>query len=210
MIIMGAGAMFFLAGVRIWKFLTLIGVAIATVPVAWQLMRGYQQQRILTFLNPESDPLGSGYHILQSKIALGSGGLFGKGFLEGSQSHLNFLPEKETDFIFTMLAEEFGLVGGLGLIGLYVLVVGYGIAIAIRARSQFGRLVAHGVTTTLFLYLFINVAMVMGLIPVVGVPLPMISYGGTAMLTIMLGFGMVIGVSVHRDVRIGRAGVEED
>ncbi|MEQ8397812.1 rod shape-determining protein RodA [Thalassobaculum sp.] len=210
MIIMGAGAMFFLAGVRIWKFLTLIGVAIATVPVAWQLMRGYQQQRILTFLNPESDPLGSGYHILQSKIALGSGGLFGKGFLEGSQSHLNFLPEKQTDFIFTMLAEEFGLVGGLGLIGLYVLVVGYGIAIAIRARSQFGRLVAHGVTTTLFLYLFINVAMVMGLIPVVGVPLPMISYGGTAMLTIMLGFGMVIGVSVHRDVRIGRAGVEED
>lgn len=210
MIIMGAGATFFLAGVRIWKFLTLVGLGMAAVPIAWQFMRGYQKQRILTFLNPESDPLGSGYHITQSKIALGSGGLFGKGFLEGSQSHLNFLPEKQTDFIFTMLAEEFGMVGGLALIGLYVLVIAYGFAIAIRARNQFGRLVALGVTTTLFLYLFINVAMVMGLIPVVGVPLPMISYGGTAMLTIMLGLGMVLGVSVHRDVRIGRAGVDED
>ena len=210
MILMGAGATFFLAGVRIWKFLTLIGIALAAVPIGWQFMRTYQQQRILTFLNPESDPLGSGYHITQSKIALGSGGLFGKGFLEGSQSHLNFLPEKQTDFIFTMLAEEFGMVGALGLIGLYVLVIAYGFAIAIRSRSQFGRLVALGVTTTLFLYLFINVAMVMGLIPVVGVPLPMISYGGTAMLTIMLGLGMVLGVSVHRDVRIGRAGVDED
>jgi len=210
MIIMGAGATFFLAGVRIWKFLTLVGLGMAAVPIAWQFMRGYQKQRILTFLNPESDPLGSGYHITQSKIALGSGGVFGKGFLEGSQSHLNFLPEKQTDFIFTMLAEEFGMVGGLALIGLYVLVIAYGFAIAIRARNQFGRLVALGVTTTLFLYLFINVAMVMGLIPVVGVPLPMISYGGTAMLTIMLGLGMVLGVSVHRDVRIGRAGVDED
>ncbi len=210
MILMGAGATFFLAGVRIWKFLTLIGIALAAVPIGWQFMRGYQQQRILTFLNPESDPLGSGYHITQSKIALGSGGLFGKGFLEGSQSHLNFLPEKQTDFIFTMLAEEFGMVGALGLISLYVMVIAYGFAIAIRSRSQFGRLVAMGVTTTLFLYLFINVAMVMGLIPVVGVPLPMISYGGTAMLTIMLGLGMVLGVSVHRDIRIGRAGVDED
>ncbi|HEY9568078.1 MAG TPA: rod shape-determining protein RodA [Thalassobaculum sp.] len=210
MIIMGAGAIFFLAGVRIWKFLTLIVLTVAAVPVAWQLMHTYQQQRVLTFLNPESDPLGSGYHILQSKIALGSGGMFGKGFLEGSQSHLNFLPEKQTDFIFTMLAEELGLVGGLALIGLYVLLIACGFAIAMRARNQFGRLLALGITTTLFLYLFINVAMVMGLIPVVGVPLPMISYGGTAMLTIMLGIGLVLGVSVHRDVRIGRAGVEED
>lgn len=210
MIVMGAGGTFFLAGVRIWKFLTLIGIAVAAIPIAWQMMRTYQQQRVLTFLNPESDPLGSGYHILQSKIALGSGGMFGKGFLQGSQSHLNFLPEKQTDFIFTMLAEELGMVGGLVLIGLYVLVIAYGFAIALRARNQFGRLLALGITTTLFLYLFINVAMVMGLIPVVGVPLPMISYGGTAMLTIMLGLGMVIGVSVHRDVRIGRAGVEED
>ena len=210
MITMGAGGIFFLAGVRLWKFVTLIVAAVAAVPIAWQFLHRYQQQRVLTFLNPESDPLGAGYHILQSKIALGSGGLFGKGFLQGSQSHLNFLPEKQTDFIFTMLAEELGMVGGLVLIGLYVLVVGYGFAIAIRSRSQFGRLVALGITTTLYLYLFINVAMVMGLIPVVGVPLPMISYGGTAMLTIMMGLGMVIGASVHRDVRIARAGVDED
>ncbi len=210
MITMGAGGIFFLAGVRLWKFVTLIVAALAAVPIAWQFLHRYQQQRVLTFLNPESDPLGAGYHILQSKIALGSGGLFGKGFLQGSQSHLNFLPEKQTDFIFTMLAEELGMVGGLVLIGLYVLVVGYGFAIAIRSRSQFGRLVALCITTTLYLCLFINVAMVMGLIPVVGVPLPMISYGGTAMLTVMLGLGIVIGVSVHRDVRIGRAGVEDD
>ncbi|WP_420562367.1 rod shape-determining protein RodA [Thalassobaculum sp.] len=210
MMIAGAGAIFFLAGVRIWKFLALIAAGVAAVPIVWQFLREYQQKRILTFLNPESDPLGSGYHILQSKIALGSGGIFGKGFLKGSQSHLNFLPEKQTDFIFTMLAEEFGMVGASCLIGLYVLVLAYGFAIAIRSRSQFGRLVALGVTTTLFLYLFINVAMVMGLIPVVGVPLPMISYGGTAMLTMMIGLGLLIGVSVHRDVRIARAGVEED
>src|SRR3546814_5342032 len=147
MIIMGAGAIFFLAGVRIWKFLTLIVLTVAAVPVAWQLMHTYQQQRVLTFLNPDSDPLGSGYHILQSKIALGSGGMFGKGFLEGSQSHLNFLPEKQTDFIFTMLAEELGLVGGLALIGLYVLLIACGFAIAMRARNQFGRLLALGITT---------------------------------------------------------------
>ncbi|WPZ34637.1 rod shape-determining protein RodA [Thalassobaculum sp. OXR-137] len=210
MMIAGAGAIFFLAGVRIWKFLALIAAGVAAVPIVWQFLREYQQKRILTFLNPESDPLGSGYHILQSKIALGSGGIFGKGFLKGSQSHLNFLPEKQTDFIFTMLAEEFGMIGASCLIGLYVLVLAYGFAIAIRSRSQFGRLVALGVTTTLFLYLFINVAMVMGLIPVVGVPLPMISYGGTAMLTMMIGLGLLLGVSVHRDVRIARAGVEED
>ena len=210
MMIAGSGAIFFLAGVRIWKFLALIAAGVAAVPIVWGFLREYQQKRILTFLNPESDPLGSGYHILQSKIALGSGGIFGKGFLKGSQSHLNFLPEKQTDFIFTMLAEEFGMVGASCLIGLYVLVLAYGFAIAIRARSQFGRLVALGVTTTLFLYLFINVAMVMGLIPVVGVPLPMISYGGTAMLTMMIGLGLLLGVSVHRDVRIARAGVEED
>jgi rod shape determining protein RodA len=210
MMIAGSGAIFFLAGVRIWKFLALIFAGLAAIPIVWQFLHAYQQKRILTFLNPESDPLGSGYHILQSKIALGSGGIFGKGFLKGSQSHLNFLPEKQTDFIFTMLAEEFGMVGALGLIGLYVLVLAYGFAIAIRARSQFGRLVALGVSTTLFLYLFINVAMVMGLIPVVGVPLPMISYGGTAMLTMMTGLGLMLGVSVHRDVRIARAGVEED
>lgn len=210
MMAIGSGALFFLAGVRLWKFTAVLVASLAAIPIAWQFLRSYQKQRILTFLDPESDPLGSGYHILQSKIALGSGGMFGKGFLQGSQSHLNFLPEKQTDFIFTMLAEEFGMIGGLALIGLYVLVLAYGFAIALRARSQFGRLVALGVTTTLFLYLFINVAMVMGLIPVVGVPLPLISYGGTAMLTMMVGLGLLLGVSIHRDVRIGRAGVDEE
>jgi rod shape determining protein RodA len=210
MILLGSGAIFFLAGVRIWKFVTLLVLGVASVPIAWQFLRDYQKNRILTFLDPESDPLGSGYHILQSKIALGSGGLFGKGFLQGSQSHLNFLPEKQTDFIFTMLAEEFGLVGGLGLIGLFLLVILYGFAIGLRAQSQFGRLLALGVTMTLFLYVFINIAMVMGLIPVVGVPLPLISYGGTALLTAMAAIGLMMCVYVHRDLRISRQGVVDD
>lgn len=210
MILLGSGAIFFLAGIRIWKFVTLLVLGVASVPIAWHFLRDYQKKRILTFLDPESDPLGSGYHILQSKIALGSGGLFGKGFLQGSQSHLNFLPEKQTDFIFTMLAEEFGLVGGLGMIGLFLLVILYGFAIGLRAQSQFGRLLALGVTTTLFLYVFINIAMVMGLIPVVGVPLPLISYGGTALLTAMAAIGLMMCVYVHRDLRISRQGVADD
>jgi rod shape determining protein RodA len=207
-LIMGATAMLFLAGVRLWKFLVVGGAGLAAIPVAWSMMREYQQQRILTFLNPESDPLGTGYHILQSKIALGSGGLFGKGFMEGTQSHLNFLPERQTDFIFTMLAEELGMVGALALIGLYVIVLIYGYAIAFRCRHQFGRMAAMGVTTTFFLYFFINMAMVMGLIPVVGVPLPLISYGGTALFTLMLSAGLLMNVWVHRDVQMGvRGGV---
>ena len=175
------------------------------IPITWQFLRPYQQNRILTFLDPESDPLGAGYHIMQSKIALGSGGIFGKGFMQGSQAHLNFLPEKQTDFIFTMLAEEFGLSGGLALLVLYGLVLVYGFSIALRAQSQFGRLLALGVTATFFLYVFINIAMVMGLVPVVGVPLPLISYGGTSMLTLLIGFGILIGVNVHRDIVIGRS-----
>ena len=210
MLLFAGSGLLFLAGVRIWKFL-LVGLAgLACIPIAWGLLREYQRNRILTFLNPENDPLGTGYHILQSKIALGSGGMFGKGFLQGSQSHLNFLPEKQTDFIFTMLAEEFGLAGGIGLIGLYVLVLIYGTAIGLRARSQFARLLALGLTLNFFLYLFINIAMVTGLLPVVGIPLPLISYGGTAMLTLMVGFGFVIGAYVHRDIRISRRGVDED
>ncbi|MBF0305161.1 MAG: rod shape-determining protein RodA [Alphaproteobacteria bacterium] len=206
MLILSSGGIFWLAGVRLWKFALVFSASVAAIPVAWNFLREYQKQRVLTFLNPENDPLGSGYHIMQSKIALGSGGLFGKGFMLGTQSHLNFLPEKQTDFIFTMLAEELGMVGGLALLALYTLVLIYGFAIAFRSRSQFGRLVALGVTTTFFLYVFINIAMVMGLIPVVGVPLPLISYGGTAMLTLMFGFGLVMSVYVHRDVQIGRRG----
>jgi len=206
MLAMTAGVIFFLAGVKAWKFGLALGAGLAALPVAWSFLHGYQKMRILTFLDPESDPLGAGYHILQSKIALGSGGLFGKGYMHGTQSHLNFLPEKQTDFIFTMLAEEFGMVGGLILIGIYVLVLIYGFAIALRVRNQFGRLVALGVVGTFFFYIFINIAMVMGLVPVVGVPLPMISYGGTAMLSLMIGFGFVMCAYVHRDVRIGRHG----
>jgi rod shape determining protein RodA len=210
MMLAGAGVLFFVAGVRLWMFVVVLVIGVAAVPIAWQFLHDYQKQRVLTFINPESDPLGAGYHILQSKIALGSGGLSGKGFLQGTQSHLNFLPEKQTDFIFVMLAEEFGMLAGLALLLLYVLVLVYGLAIALRARNQFGRLVAIGVTMTFFLYVFINIAMVMGLIPVVGVPLPLVSYGGTAMMTLMLAFGLLMSVWVHRDVQIGRRGAYDD
>jgi rod shape determining protein RodA len=176
------------------------------VPLAWSFLRDYQKTRLYTFLEPETDPLGAGYHILQSKIALGSGGLFGKGFLLGTQSHLSFLPEKQTDFIFTMIAEEFGLAGGLTLLSLYIVVLALVFATALRSHSQFGRLLGLGIATNFFLYAFINMAMVMGLIPVVGVPLPLISYGGTAMITILLGFGLVMNIGVHRDLRISRLG----
>lgn len=210
MLMLASAVIFFMAGVRMWKFATVFGLAVASVPIAWQLMHEYQRKRVVTFLNPENDPLGAGYHVIQSKIALGSGGLFGKGFLQGTQSHLNFLPEKQTDFIFTMLAEEFGMVGGLFLLFLYLMVMAYGYAIALRGRSQFGRLVAIGITSTFFLYVFINVAMVMGLLPVVGVPLPLISYGGTAMLTLLFGFGLVLSAHVHRDLHIGRRALADD
>ncbi len=207
MLLMAAGAVFFVAGARLWMFALAAVMAGAAVPIGWQLLRDYQRQRVLTFLDPESDPLGAGYHILQSKIALGSGGLSGKGFLAGTQSHLSFLPEKQTDFIFTMLAEEFGMIGGLVLLGLFFLLFVYGFAIALRSRNQFGRILAIGLTANLFLYVFINIAMVMGLIPVVGVPLPLISYGGTAMLAVMLAFGLVMSVWIHRDIRIPRRGL---
>ena len=208
MLVLTGGAIFFLVGVRWWKFALVLAAGGAAVPVLWRFLKDYQKARIASFLNPENDPLGAGYHSLQSKIAIGSGGLFGKGFGMGTQSHLSFLPERQTDFIFTMLAEEFGLVGGLVLLGLYTLVFVYGFAIAFRSRSHFGRLLALGVTVNFFLYVFINTAMVMGLIPVVGVPLPLISYGGTSMLTVMYGFGLMMCVYVHRDARIGRGGDE--
>jgi rod shape determining protein RodA len=209
MLVLGGGAIFFLAGVRLWKFGLVLAGGLGAVPVAWRFMRDYQKNRIYTFLDPENDPLGAGYHSLQSKIAIGSGGMTGKGFLHGTQSHLSFLPERQTDFIFTMLAEEWGLIGGLVLLGLYVLVLVYGYAIAFSSRNHYGRLLALGITTNLFLYVFINTAMVMGLIPVVGVPLPLISYGGTAMLTVMCSMGLLMSVYIHRDTRIGRFGEGE-
>jgi rod shape determining protein RodA len=209
MMVLTGGAMFLIAGVRGRLFVLVLGAGAAVVPVAWRFLRDYQKNRIYTFLDPENDPLGAGYHSLQSKIAIGSGGVFGKGFMQGSQAHLSFLPEKHTDFIFTMLAEEWGLMGGLVLLLLYSLVLVYGYAIAFRSRSPFGRLLALGITANFFLYVFINTAMVMGLIPVVGVPLPLISYGGTSMLTVMFGFGLLMGVYIHRDTRIGRFGEAE-
>ena len=209
MLMLASCVIFFVAGVRLWKFGLVSILAVIAAPIAWQFLHDYQKRRVLTFINPESDPLGAGYHIIQSKIALGSGGLLGKGFMQGTQGHLNFLPEMQTDFIFTMLAEEFGLVGGLGLLGLYVLLIGFGAIIAVRSNSQFGRLIAIGVTITFFLYAFINIAMVMGLIPVVGVPLPLISYGGTALMTLLIGFGLLIGVWIHKDVTIGRRGGDD-
>jgi rod shape determining protein RodA len=208
MLVLSGGAIFFLAGVRWWKFALVLAAGGGAAPVAWRFLRDYQKNRILNFLDPENDPLGAGYHSLQSKIAIGSGGLFGKGFMAGSQAHLSFLPEKQTDFIFTMLAEEFGLVGCIVLLAAYTLVFVYGFAIAFRSRNHFGRLLALGLTVNVFLYVFINTGMVMGLLPVVGVPLPLISYGGTAMLTVMFGFGLMMSVYVHRDLRLGRGGEE--
>lgn len=204
MLTAAGGAMLFLAGVRLWKFGLVLGGLAAAGPILWSRMHDYQRQRVFTFLNPESDPLGSGYHIIQSKIALGSGGIWGKGFLNGSQSQLSFLPEKHTDFAFTMLAEETGFAGAVLVLALFLAAVLLGLSIAFRARNQFARLLVAGITVNFSLYIVINVAMVTGLIPVVGVPLPMISYGGTAMLTILLGFGLILSADVHRDVPLPR------
>ncbi len=206
MIVAGGAATLFLAGIPAWIF---IAAGVASVPAAfaiWPFLNAYQQNRVLTFFNPESDPLGAGYQITQSKIALGSGGMTGKGFLEGTQSHLNFLPEMKTDFIFTVLVEEFGLVGATIVLALYGIVLTYGMLIGIGCRNQFGRLLASGLAISLFLYVLINIGMVMGLMPVVGVPLPLISYGGSAMLTWMLAYGLILSVSTHRHVTIAPKG----
>lgn len=206
LLLAGGLAIMFLGGVRLWIFVAGGLSLLAAIPVAWGFLKDYQKDRILTFLNPENDPLGAGYHIMQSKIALGSGGVYGKGFLLGTQSQLNFLPEKQTDFIFTMLAEEFGLLGGLGLLSLYALLIGYAILVSLTIRSHFGRLLTMGLAFTFFLYVFINTAMVMGLVPVVGVPLPLVSYGGSAMFTLMIGFGLILSAALHRDAIIARSG----
>ena len=204
MIVMAGGAMMFIAGASLWLFGAVFALGAASLPVAWHFIHDYQKQRVLTFLDPESDPLGSGYHITQSKIALGSGGLEGKGFLQGTQSHLNFLPEKQTDFIFTLWAEEWGFIGGAFLLFLFFIMFMYGIWIALRVRHNFGRYVALGLMINFSLYVFINIAMVMGLIPVVGAPLPLISYGGTSMLAALTGFGLMMSAYVHREGRINR------
>ncbi|MFO7477295.1 MAG: FtsW/RodA/SpoVE family cell cycle protein, partial [Methyloceanibacter sp.] len=178
--------------------------AIAVLPHVWEKLHDYQRERILTFIDPERDPSGSGYHILQSKIAIGSGGLGGKGFMQGTQAQLHFLPEKHTDFIFTMFSEEMGFIGAVLLLALYLLALLLIAYMALRCRSTFARLVAAGMGLCLFAYVFINVAMVTGLVPVVGVPLPLVSYGGTAMLTMMVGLGFVLNAHVNRRVLIRR------
>jgi rod shape determining protein RodA len=198
-------SLLFLAGLSWWWIIPAVSGVAAAVPFAFRFLHGYQRQRIMTLLNPASDALGAGWNISQAEIAMGSGGFAGKGFENGSQSRLNFLPEKETDFIFTTLGEEFGFVGTIGLLLLFAIVIGYGVRIAMQSRSQFGRLLAMGLTLNFFFYIMINASMVMGLIPVVGIPMPLLSYGGTAMLSVMFGFGLLMSVHVHRQVEIPRA-----
>lgn len=187
-----------LAGLRLRMIFTLAAMALGALPLLWHFMRDYQRQRVLTLLNPESDPLGSGYHIIQSKIAIGSGGVFGKGWLNGSQAKLEFLPESSTDFIFAVLGEEFGLMGQLVLILLYLFIVARGLYIASQGQDTFSRLLAGSVSLTFFVYFFVNMGMVSGLLPVVGVPLPLVSYGGTSMVTLMAGFGILMSIQTHR------------
>jgi rod shape determining protein RodA len=188
----------FLAGIS-WRLIGVLMVgAAAAAPAAWYLMRDYQRQRVLTFLDPEKDPLGTGYHIIQSKIAIGSGGMYGKGWLNGTQSQLDFLPERHTDFIFAVLSEEFGLTGVLMLMALYLFIIARGLYIATRAQDTFTRLLAGSLTLVFFVYLFVNTGMVTGLLPVVGVPLPLVSYGGTSLVTLMAGFGMLMSIHTHR------------
>ncbi len=205
LLIAGGGAMMFFAGVNLLYFLAVMIIGVGVVAAVfltrgteWQLLKNYQYGRIDTFLDPASDPLGGGYHITQSKIALGSGGWTGRGFMQGTQSRLNFLPEKHTDFIFTTLAEEFGFLGAASLLTLYVLIIVFCVISALRNKDRFSSLLILGVAFTFFLYFAVNMSMVMGLAPVVGVPLPLVSYGGSAMLVLLLGFGLVQSAHVHR------------
>ena len=202
MLLFTATIMMFVVGVQWWKFALVGAAGAALLPIAWNFLHEYQQNRVLTFLDPERDPLGAGYHIIQSKIAFGSGGIFGKGFLHGTQTHLNFLPEKHTDFIFTMFSEEFGMIGSVMLVLLNILVIAMGYIFAFRIRNYFAKLVVIGLNTNYFLYVFINIAMVMGVLPVVGIPLPLISYGGTVMFSIMSSFGIILCMKVNQDNNI--------
>ncbi len=187
-----------LAGLRLRAVIALAVLAVPGALVLWNFMQDYQKQRVLTLLNPDSDPLGAGYNIIQSKIAIGSGGLFGKGWTNGSQAQLDFLPERDTDFIFAVMGEELGLLGVLSLICLYMFVIGRGLYIAIQAPDTYSRLLAGTISLTFFVYVFVNTAMVTGLVPVVGIPLPLVSFGGTSMVTLMAGFGILMSVHSHR------------
>ncbi|HEX9179307.1 MAG TPA: rod shape-determining protein RodA [Burkholderiales bacterium] len=199
-LLIGASGFFvlFLAGLS-WKVMAALGVAgMAAAPLLWSVLHDYQRKRILTLLDPMQDPLGAGYHTIQSTIALGSGGVFGKGWMEGTQSHLEFIPERSTDFIFAVYSEEFGLFGNILLLVMFLLVIGRGLLITANAPTFFARLTAGAITLTFFTYAFVNMGMVSGILPVVGVPLPLVSYGGTSMVTILLGFGILMSVQTHR------------
>lgn len=194
------GYVLFLAGLS-WKVIAGLGVAgLASAPVAWVMMHDYQRQRILTLINPMDDPLGAGYHTIQSTIAVGSGGVTGKGWMSGTQTHLDFIPERTTDFIFAVYSEEFGLIGNFVLLVLYLLVISRGFVIAAQAPTLFARLLAGAITLTFFTYAFVNMGMVSGILPVVGVPLPLISYGGTSLVTLCLGFGILMSIQTHRNL----------
>jgi rod shape determining protein RodA len=198
LVIAAGGLTILVAGLSIRIMLTVGVLGLCALPVLWHFMHDYQRNRIFTFLNPESDPLGTGYNTIQAEIALGSGGLFGKGWLNGTQAHLEFLPERSTDFIFAVMGEEFGLLGLLLLIVLYLALVGRGLWIAAEAQDTYTRLLAGALSLTFFFYVFVNAGMVSGLLPIVGVPLPLVSAGGTSMVTLMAGFGMLASIHGHR------------
>jgi len=198
MIVAGGVTIMFLAGLPLRLFLGAGAAIAAALPIALATMHDYQRKRVLIFLDPESDPLGAGYHISQSKIAIGSGGIFGKGFLKGTQSHLDYLPEGHTDFVFATMAEEWGLVGGVLLILAFMLVIFWGMSVAARAKTRFAKLTAAGLSTTIFFYVAINLMMVMGLAPVVGIPLPLVSFGGSAIMTVMLCLGILMALERHQ------------
>jgi len=192
------GFVLFLAGMR-WRLIVgLLIIVAASAPAMWQVMHDYQRRRVLTFLDPEQDPLGAGYHIIQSKIAIGSGGVYGKGWLNGTQSQLDFLPERSTDFVFAVLSEEFGLLGVALLLALYLFIVFGGLYIVTQAQYSFGRLLAGSLILTFFMYVFVNLGVVSGMLPVVGLPLPLISYGGTSLVTVMTAFGVLMSIHTHR------------
>lgn len=201
LLVFGAGVfVLFLSGMRWRVILTLLAIVAVAAPFAWNHLHDYQRQRIFTLFDPEADPLGTGYHTIQSMIAVGSGGIYGKGWLNSSQAHLDYLPESSTDFIFAVFAEEFGLIGSLLLVAIYVLIVARGILIAYLAKDSYTRLLAGSLSLTFFLYFFVNMGMVTGILPIVGIPLPMMSYGGTSIVTVMAAFGILMSIHTHRKI----------
>lgn len=201
-VIIVSACLLYINGLKLWKFIAVAAALVLSTPIVWNLMHEYQQKRIMIFLDPTKDPLGSGYNIIQSKIAIGSGGIFGKGLGGGTQSHLDFLPEHQTDFIFAFLSEEFGFVGGIILLFLYALIILLSLSIAINCRHIYGRLIATGITSIFFSHVLINMAMVMGMLPVVGIPLPFMSYGGTMIASSLIGIGLIMNIKINQNIKL--------